>query len=322
MTGVASHAQAIQKNRELYQFLTELFEPGDLQAFLEATAAKLPSAIRLNPLKAPPEETRARLEHQGFELEPVTGIPHAHRVRKAPFPIGKTLEHFMGYLYVQEVVSMVPPLVLGPEPGMWVLDLAAAPGSKTTQMAEMMQNRGLIVANDIDVSRFKALTHNLDRMGVLNAIVTLVDGFKLGFWFPETFDRVLLDAPCSAIGTLHRAYEILKWWGWSKVGRLVRTQKGLILAGYRALKPGGQMVYSTCTLVPEENEGVIAFLLERFPEAEILPVEVSFLKTRPGLLEWKRNRYPDAVRNTVRVYPQDNWTEGFYIALIRKPEPR
>ncbi len=316
-----THFQEIRRNRELFGFLSELFTEADLAAFLEATRRKLPTVIRVNTLKAPEPEVVQRLQHQGFVLEAIPGFPQAYRLREKPYPIGKTLEHFMGYVYVQELASMLPPVVLAPQPHEKVLDLAAAPGSKTTQMAQMMQNTGVILANDVDVQRMKALTNNLDRSGVLNTVLTQVDGYKLGFWLENTFDRVLLDAPCSALGTLHKTYEILNWWSWGKVGRLVRTQKGLILAAYRALRPGGILVYSTCTLVPEENEGVVHFLLQRHPEARLLDIpEIPGFKVRPGLTEWKRNRYGPDMARTLRVYPQDNLTEGFFIARLQKPE--
>ena len=311
--------EAIRRNRELFTFLTELL--GDeVEALLAWAKQKLPPVIRVNTLKIEVPALRSRLEAQGFELEPIPFYPEAFRVRHAPVEVGKTLEHFLGYYYVQDTASMLPPLVLNPQPGERVLDIAAAPGSKTTQMAQMMRNTGLIVANDVDVERIRALASNLDRLGVLNTVVTETDGYKLGFEQENFFDRVLLDAPCSAIGTLHKAYEITRWWAWTKVGMLVRTQKGLILAAYRALRPGGLMVYSTCTLVPEENEGVVRFLLERHPEAQLLEPPDFGLRMRPGLLEWKRNRYPEAVARTRRIYPYENEMEGFYIALIRKPE--
>ena len=313
------HRRELQRNRELFSFLEELFPESDLQAFLEATRRKLPTVIRVNTLKALETTVVQRLQQQGFVLEKIPGVPFAYRLREKPYPIGKTLEHFLGYVYVQELASMLPPVVLDPRPHERVLDLAAAPGSKTTQMAQMMENTGVIVANDVDVQRMKALTNNLDRSGVLNTVLTQVDGYKLGFWLENTFDRVLLDAPCSALGTLHKTYEILKWWSWGKVGRLVRTQKGLILAAYRALRPGGVLVYSTCTLVPEENEGVVQFLLDRHPGARILPVpEIPGLKMRSGLTAWKRNAYDPKMALTRRVYPQDNLTEGFFIARIQK----
>lgn len=317
---IKEHAEILKRNKGLYRFLSDLFGEEEISVFLSSTHKKLLPTVRINTLKTEEEETKRRLSAQGFKLVKIEGIQSAYRVVFSPFPIGKTLEHFLGYIYIQDLASMIPSIVLDPRPGEWILDITAAPGSKTTQMAQLMRNTGLIIANDVDITRLKALSHNLDRMGVVNTIITNVDGYKLGFWYPGTFDRVLLDAPCSAIGTIHRTYEILRWWSWAKVSRLVQTQKGLILGAYRALKPGGKLVYSTCTLVPEENEGVVTYLLGRNPEARILQVKLKGLKTRHGLIEWKERCYPTQVKYTLRIYPQDNLTEGFYIALIEKPK--
>lgn len=146
--------------------------------------------------------------------------------------------------------------VLKPTKEDTVLDIAAAPGSKTTQMAQHMENYGVIVANDVSVKRLKALTNNLERLGVLNVCVTQLDGRRFGKLMPEAFDKILVDAPCSAEGTIRKSYKaIYNWqpWGYKK---LVETQKMLLVSAYKALKPGGVLVYSTCTFAPEENEGL------------------------------------------------------------------
>ncbi len=306
-------------NSQLKELLEDIL--GDeLPAFLEWMSSPLQDVLRVNTLKIDPASLLNRLTEQGFELEPLSFYPEAFRIKSAPFPPGKTLEHFLGYFYVQEIASMLPPLILNPQPGEYVLDMAAAPGSKTTQMAQMMRNKGVIVANDINFERIRALSHNIDRLGVLNVVITEFDGYKFARLTPDTFDKVLLDAPCSAIGTLHRSREILKWWSWQKVGRLVRTQRGLILAAYDALKPGGMMVYSTCTLTPEENEGTVDFLLSRHPEAEIMDIPDFGFKMDPGLPGWRRKTYDPRVVKTKRLLPHKNMTEGFFLAAIRKPE--
>ncbi len=310
---------SLRKNVQLKELLEDILG-SELDEFLRWMEAPLQDVIRVNTLKIDRETLYERLTSQGFELEELDFYRDAFRIKKAPMPPGKTIEHFLGYFYVQEVASMLPPLILDPAPGEYVLDMAAAPGSKTTQMAQMMGNTGVIVANDINFERIRALSHNIDRLGVLNVIVTEFDGYKFAHLTPETFDRVLIDAPCSAIGTLHRSQEILKWWSWQKVGRLVRTQRGLILAGYDALKPGGIMVYSTCTLTPEENEGTVDFLLSRHPEAEILEVPDFGFVMDDGLPGWRRKTYNPEVRKTKRLLPHKNMTEGFFIARIRKPQ--
>jgi len=308
----------IEKNRALYEYLEVLLED-ELSSYLEWLLSPHPSALRINTLKISKEKLLERLKKKGFEIEPIEFYEEGYRIKKSSVEPGKTLEHYLGYYYIQDVASMAPAVVLDPEPGDKVLDLAAAPGSKTTQMAQMMKNRGVIVANDISYERIKALSHNIDRLGVLNTIITEVDGYKLGFWLPEVFDKVLLDAPCSALGTLYRSPEILKWWGYEKIGKLVRIQRGLILAAYKALKPGGKLMYSTCTLTPEENEGVIQFLLDKHPEVELLDFQIEGIRIRKGREKWKRVDYNKKIGRTGYILPYENNMEGFYLALIRKP---
>jgi NOL1/NOP2/sun family putative RNA methylase len=215
---------------------------------------------------------------------------------------------------------MLPPLALDPQPGETVLDLAAAPGSKTTQMAQIMENKGVIVANDLAIERIRALASNIDRLGVLNVAVLQGDGSRLGDEMPESFDRVLLDAPCSAVGTLHSAYELPKWWSWNKIGRLVGIQRKLMLSAFKALKPGGVLVYSTCTLVPSENEGIVNYLLEREPSARAVEIEDMKVPLRPGLTSWKKGEFDESLMLTRRVIGHEAGMEGFYIAKIEKVE--
>jgi NOL1/NOP2/sun family putative RNA methylase len=214
---------------------------------------------------------------------------------------------------------MAPPLVLDPQPGERVLDIAAAPGSKTTQMSAMMQNTGIIICNDPSPTRVRGLIGNVDRAGCLNVAVCRMDGSSLGRMVAGTCDRVLVDAPCSSEGTIRKSAQALDRWSEAAIERFPSIQKRLILAGYLALKPGGVMVYSTCTVAPEENEAVVAHLLARQPEAEVHEAELPGLLMRPGLRGWGRESFPEAVGRCRRILPQDNDTEPFFLSLIRKP---
>ena len=214
---------------------------------------------------------------------------------------------------------MAPPLVLGPQPGERVLDLAAAPGSKTTEMSAMMENTGIIIANDPSPTRVRGLLGNVDRAGCLNVAVCRMDGPSLGRTVAGTCDRVLVDAPCSSDGTIRKSPQALAHWSVAAIERFPSIQKRLVLAGYLALRPGGTMVYSTCTVAPEENEAVVAHLLSKQPEAEISEAELPGLAMRPGLREWGREQFPEAVGRCRRILPQDNDTEPFFVALIRRP---
>lgn len=232
--------------------------------------------------------------------------------------LGNHSAHSLGYIYVQEIASMVPVLALEPRPGECVLDLCAAPGSKTTQVSQQMHNKGLVVANEMNRKRMQGLLHNVKRCGLMNEVVISMRGQAIDRLLLDYFDRVLIDAPCSAEGTIRKSKAVLFHWGLKNIEKMSRIQKGLVVAGFRTLRPGGTLVYSTCTIAPEENEGVISYLLEKFPEAEVLPISLNGFKTRPGIVKWKSEHYDKRTKNCVRVLPQDNDTAPFFVAKIMK----
>jgi NOL1/NOP2/sun family putative RNA methylase len=291
----------------------------DFDAFMQAMTRPLRTCLRVNTLKAEPERILTRLKD--LELEPLPWYEHGFRL-KYPLSLGNRLEHFLGLFYVQEAASMLPPLALAPQPHEFILDVAAAPGSKTTQIAQMMGNTGLIVANDNNRKRIRGLTGNIDRSGTLNAAVTCQPGQVFGKFLPGYFDRVLLDAPCSSEGTIRKSTSALDLWSESMIDRLARTQIGLLVAAWRALKPGGVLVYSTCTFAPEEDEGVLDYFFNRTPDARSEAVTLPGLKTRPALESWRQQQFHSQVRNALRIMPQDNDTEGFFLCRIRKGEVR
>ncbi|MGB9824246.1 MAG: NOL1/NOP2/sun family putative RNA methylase [Candidatus Hydrothermia bacterium] len=310
--------ELMEKNRELINFLLQFYQD-DFDLFVESVFKPRRPAIRVNTLKIEREELISRMVSKGFKLSPIPFYSDGFLVEETPVEIGNTVEHFMGYYYVQSLSSMIPPLLLNPQPGESVLDIASAPGSKTTQMAQMMNNQGVIVANDVDIDRIKALSNNVDRMGVLNVVITILEGNRFGNLLPDYFEKVLVDAPCSALGTLSKNSEVFKWWGREKIGRLMNTQKALILSGFDALKPGGLMVYSTCTLTPEENEYVVNYLLEKRPKAKLLDFEIKGVVLRNGVKNWERFEFSEEILKCKRIEPllNDNF-EGFFIALITK----
>jgi NOL1/NOP2/sun family putative RNA methylase len=231
---------------------------------------------------------------------------------------GNHITHNLGMIYIQEIASMIPVVVLDPKPDEVVLDLCAAPGSKTTQIAQSMENSGLLVANEINRKRAQGLIHNIKRCGLLNEAVIILRGQRIDKILPDYFDRILIDAPCSAEGTIRKSKAVLYHWGLKNIQRMAKIQKGLIVSGFRALQPGGTMVYSTCTLAPEENEGVVAYLLDRFPEAEIMPITIPNFKIRPGIIKWQGETFDKRLKSCARILPQDNDTAPFFIARIIK----
>jgi 16S rRNA (cytosine1407-C5)-methyltransferase len=212
---------------------------------------------------------------------------------------------------------MVPVAVLDPKPGERVLDLCAAPGSKTTQMAAAMNNQGVIVANDVSVQRLRSLVFNLRRMGVKNTAVCKGFGEQYGNLYFESFDRVLVDPPCSALGTLHKSPEVLSWWSPGRSEKLAGIQFRLVSSALKALRPGGVLTYSTCTITPTENEQIIDKVLGEFP-VELEQIQLPGIVSRPALNRYRGRQYRAELSKAVRLYPWDNQSEGFFVARLRK----
>jgi len=237
----------------------------------------------------------------------------------SPGELGRSLEHQLGYYYVQETSSMIPIIALNPKPRERILDLCASPGSKTTQAAMFMQNKGTIIANDKDMSRIQILASNLERCGVSNTIITKKDGIFLCQLLEKDnfkFDKILIDAPCSGEGTFRSSPKGMLMWNINTVKKLSKIQKNLIKSAYKLLKNDGVLVYSTCTHAPEENEEVIDFAIKELGlkiESINLPI-----KCRQGITKWKDENYDENVKLSCRIYPQDNDSEGFFIAKLVK----
>jgi NOL1/NOP2/sun family putative RNA methylase len=287
----------------------------DFGAFMDYIKKPLVQSLRINTLKAKQEKILSLLSDVKLERLP---FYHDGFTVKGKYALGNHLTHNLGLIYVQEVASMVPVIVLDPQPGEVVMDLCAAPGSKTTQIAQLMANSGLLVANEISRKRMRGLTHNIKRCGLMNEVVISMNGQKIDRVFTDYFDRILIDAPCSAEGTIRKSKAVLSHWGTRNIQRMSRLQIGLVVSAFRALRPGGSMVYSTCTIAPEENEMVVSYLLEKFPEAEILPVGVSGFTTRPGVRKWQGISFDPRIEHCARILPQDNDTAPFFIARLTK----
>lgn len=311
-----------EKFVERYRSLT------DWEIFRDYSLSYLDRAIRVNTLKGTVASVKRSIEDKGWKLTPIPWCKEGFWV-KGPVEIrdgeererrdvGNLLEHHLGQIYVQEAASMIPPIVLGCKPGELVLDLCAAPGSKSTQIAAMMKNQGLLVANDVSGERLQSLGINLQRCGVVNGLVTLGSGFRFK---GLEFDRILVDAPCSATGTIMRSLKTIRMWNPGMVKHLSRVQRKLLEVGFNNLKKGGRLVYSTCTMEPEECEGVVSWLLKNYVEAEVEEIKASELpglKRSAAILEFGGVEFDKRVGRCLRLWPQDNGTEGFFVARIRK----
>jgi tRNA (cytosine49-C5)-methyltransferase len=296
---------------ERYEKLT------DFAMFKKYSLTYLRRSIRVNTLKIGVDALVGRLSPDWI-LEPVPwckeGFFIEHKGPEKRRDIGNLKEHQLGYFFVQEAASMIPPLVLEPQPGERILDMCASPGSKTTQIAQYMQNRGRLVANDYKGDRIKSLGLNVQRMGITNCVITLSQG---RFISGHQYDRILVDAPCSGTGAIRKSFKTLLIWNPVMISRLAGTQKQLIETAWNNLKPGGVLVYSTCSVEPEEDEGVVSWLLSKHPEAVLEPISLPGLKRTPAITEFNGSGY-EGVENCLRLWPQDNDTEGFFVARVRK----
>jgi len=271
----------------------------NIEEFKKYCLKPLRKSIRVNTLKTTINEIKSRLK--------------SHNLKQIPWckqgfwiegkAIGNLLEHFLGYIYIQEAASMIPPIILNPKKTDLVLDMAASPGSKTTQLSALMKNQGLIIANDNSPSRIQALKFNTQRCGCSNVIINLMHGRKL---LSHKFDKILLDAPCSGTGAIRKSIRTLQMYNPESLNKLSSIQKQLIDTAFLALKPKGTLVYSTCSLEPIENEEVVSYLLNKYDNAKLSKTTLNI------------KRSPSELKNCLRIWPQDNDTEGFFVAKITK----
>jgi NOL1/NOP2/sun family putative RNA methylase len=290
----------------------------ELEKLTTTMDTHLRKSIRINTLRGSLELTKSSLEKQGFKLESMPWYENGFFISNEDKTkrIGNTLEHYLGKIYVQETSSMLPVIALDPKPEEHILDMCAAPGSKTSQIAMHMQNKGLIVANEPLIQRIKPLQENLDRSGCINVIVTRNDGRKFSN-HKELFDKVLLDAPCSSEGTFQKDIQSRYAWSINKVKQLSILQKQLFDSAYNALKKDGTLIYSTCTLSPEENEEIIDYALNKY-DLEIQDLKFKGLNTSNGLTKYLDKEFNEKIKKSVRVWPQNTNIEGFFVTKLKK----
>jgi NOL1/NOP2/sun family putative RNA methylase len=292
-----------------YRPLVEEFD-----AFRAACERPLPTAVRVNTLKAPVERVLAAFSEAGVDAEQADWNDRVLRLdTDAP---GNTWPYVLGWVNGQEEVSSLPATVLDPQPGETVWDACAAPGSKATQLADLMADRGTLVANDSNLGRLSALRSNAERLGVTNVAVTSEDArnYSLSRFDFDAFDRALVDAPCSCEGTVRKNPDALDDWDREHVDAVSGVQKGILRRAVQATRPGGVVVYATCTFAPEENEAVLDHVLD-VEDCAVVPLETG-LATRPGVTEWDGDEYDPEVERARRVYPHLNDTGGFFCAKL------
>ena len=282
--------------------------------FIAACNRPLRPSLRVNTLKISVVDFLALAGEYHWELTPIPWCEEGFWITRHgedETRLGNALAHLAGLFYIQEASSMLPVTALfahDTAPTL-VMDVASAPGSKTTQIAALMKNQGGIVANEYSASRVKVLHANISRCGVANTALTHFDGRVFGAALPETFDAILLDAPCSGEGVVRKDPDAMSNWSIESVVDIANTQRELIDSAFHTLKPGGVLVYSTCTLNAQENQHICQWLLTQYPDA----VEVESLA---GLFDGAEKAL--TAEGYLHVFPQVYDSEGFFVARLRK----
>jgi NOL1/NOP2/sun family putative RNA methylase len=298
-------------------YLNKLFGEDASKKFSGFIELEPTQYIRVNRLKASVEELAVSLDNDyGIISERVAGMDYALRISGRRDITGKTIEHIIGAYYMQGLSSMIPPLVLSPSKNEVVLDLCSAPGSKTTGIAEMMNNEGTLIANEMVMDRTLALISNLDRMSIVNTGVINFKGEHLSKLYDNYFDKILVDAPCSGLGILQKKEEVNDWWSEERAKSLGELQLKLLVTAVKMLKTGGEIVYSTCTLTPEENEGVVDKVLNKYP-VELVEFNLP-IPSHEGFTSYDGISFNRQLNKTRRILPWEADTDGFFIARFRK----
>lgn len=304
--------------KEFMEFLYEKYTPVKVDQILLGMTSDRYTTLRVNTLKYDIQSLMKYFKEQNIKFERVPWYKDALIIKNANEKQLQKLDIYeKGYIYIQSLSSMVPPLVLNPLPGEKVLDLTAAPGSKTTELAALMNNKGHILANELDKIRCERLKYNVEKQGA--EIIEIVNGRgeKIGNTYPESFDKVLLDTPCSGEGRfIVDKLATYRDWSPKTVKELSKLQKKLITSAYKALKPNGIMVYSTCTLNYEENELILDYAVKN------LNFKLVDLNIEIKNIEQANNENLDkSINKAIRILPSKE-TEGFFVAKLVKLEEK
>jgi 16S rRNA (cytosine1407-C5)-methyltransferase len=300
--------------------IKSLLSDQEFGSLLDELKQPLKSAIRLNQLKVKPEIIDQWKKAYGWQLEQVPFCKTGFQVNKAETLPSQTLEHRMGMFYIQDAASMLPVELFSFEddPHPLILDLAASPGGKTTHLIGNSNDQGFVLANDSSRERIQALRIVMQNWGGVNCAISCFPGEKFGQWFPETFDQVLLDAPCSMEGLRSTEAHPLRPISDRERLSLARRQEALLESALQAVRVGGQFVYSTCTLAPEEDESVIDHLLRKYTEQ--IRIDPNPLPTQipPALTQYNSTQYLPEVAQAIRLWPYQFHTAGFFAARFTK----
>ncbi|CAM42450.1 putative nucleolar protein [Leishmania braziliensis MHOM/BR/75/M2904] len=306
-------------NELLMDSVLRLFPPAEAVDFLEAMEKTRPTTIRVNTLKAKRRDLVQALVKRGMNVEPLEKWSKVGlQVFESNVPIAGTIEYLAGQYMLQAAASFLPVMALAPQEHERVLDMSAAPGGKTTYIAQLMKNTGVLFANDVSEPRCKSLNSNLQRLGVTNCIVTNYDG--TGYErVMRNFDRVLLDAPCSGTGIISRDKSIKMGKQYEDIQRASQLQRALLLSAIDACRVAGYVVYSTCSFLVEEDEAIVDFALKR---RDVQVVEMGLPFGRPGFTKYRHHRYHDSLELSRRYFPHVHNMDGFFVCKLKKLSDR
>lgn len=296
-------------SQAFFRRMERLLGTSEFQAFLAAAGRPRAVALRLNPLK-----TRRPPDLSCFGLSPVPWAEDGYYYDPETRP-GLSPYHEAGLYYLQEASAMAPAGLLDVQPGMRVLDLCAAPGGKSAQLAAALDGQGLLISNEIHPKRAGILGRNLERLGVSNALVLNEHPQRLESRFPGYFDRILVDAPCSGEGMFRKEEAAVSSWSEETILMCARRQLEILESAAVMLRPGGRLVYSTCTFAPEENEGVISQFLRTHPAFSVVPVDAPWFS--PGRPDWVDDP-ASGLDHTFRLWPHRLLGEGHFAAVLEK----
>ena len=294
-----------------FQFLGE----DQTKQLLKANEKPLTPSIRVNTLKTDKNSLKTRLERKGVTLEPIDWISYGFRIKNSPINLGSTHEYLQGYYYLQSVATMIPALILDPKPNEIVIDMCAAPGGKATHLAQIMNNEGNLILIERNKKRLPALEVNLLRMGVNNSIVVNDDAVNL----PKMdfrADKILLDAPCTGEGLIRQDPSRKRSKKMKDINKMSIIQKQLLESGLKCLKTGGELLYSTCSIGPEENEIVVNDVLNSLSDYKISEIPHNYGEN--GFTEVYGKSLRGDLRYSQRIYPHFHDTIGFFLCLIKK----
>ena len=303
------------KNTELNIYLKSLLGQ-NYSAFLSAPPE--PSAIRTNTLKAKPDQIRDLLETYRYSYKNISFNAEGFILKSDPIPLSHSLPFFEGLFQYQGVSSQLPVMILDVKAGDKVLDMTAAPGSKSSQLAAKLAKKGELVLNDSSYNRLQGLQANMQRSGAINHLVLKQRGENLSRIYPEYFDKILLDAPCTALGTYFSTSEKYSWWSDKKLEKLSRLQYQLVVSAIKCLKRNGVLVYSTCSVAPEENELMIEKIIRKYPVKIVEITKNVSSQFESGWSEYNKTAISKELKKSLRIWPHIHNYEGFFVIKLKK----